>query len=136
MLHILASKQEKWQVEGNYSIEDIHNPGYVFVPSTPQCWCKLFRAQHQESNASHALIHVEGEKCMLVPLRSMQKGEEVTFNYFAGDTHLGGYQRTQNQWDAMAERLSREGDKDRHARYGFDMKRESSEEEFAFVQKN
>ena len=137
MKNIPASKQEKWQIEGNYSIEDLHNRGYVFVPSTPSCWCNLFRAQHQATNPSHALVHVEGEKCMLVPLRPMKMGEEVTFDYFAGDTHLGGYQRTQIQWDAMAERLSKKGDKDCHPRSGFYTTRESDEESsFAFAQKH
>ena len=87
MDHIHASEMTKWQVAGNYSIEDRYTPGYVFVPRTPACVCKLFRAMHKSSNdkPSHALVHVKGDECMLVPLRPMYPGEEVTFDYFAGD---------------------------------------------------
>ena len=126
--HILSAQQETWQREGNYSIEDLYNKGYVFVPSTPACYCKLFRVQHQKTNPSHALVHVEGEQCMLVPLRPMKRGEELTFDYFAGETYLGGFKRTQIQWDVMGEKLAKMGNKDRHPDDAIDLA------DFAFAQ--
>ena len=83
--HIHASAMEQWQIP--YSIADRYVEGHVFVPKTPACLCKLFRSMHQAShrNPSHALVHREDEKCMLVPLRPNTSDEEITFDYFAGD---------------------------------------------------
>jgi hypothetical protein len=41
--------------------------------------------QHQQIIPSHALVHVEGEKRMIVSLRPMKMVEEVTFDYFTRD---------------------------------------------------
>ena len=88
--HILSSQQKRWQLQGNYSIEDQYEKGYVFVPATPACECRLFRVQHNAITPSHALVHVKGEKCMLVPLGPMVCGAEITFDYFAADAVCGG----------------------------------------------
>ena len=74
--HILCSKQSRWQLDGNYSIADRWDVGYIFVPKTSQCHYKLFRVQHQESDPSHALVQEEDEKYMLVSIRPMGREEQ------------------------------------------------------------
>lgn len=71
---------EPWQHD--YAITDTFSEDQVFVPSTPACLCRLFRVQHDGNNPSHELAQVDAEKCVLVPLRPLSKGEEITFDYF------------------------------------------------------
>ena len=104
--HIRASEQSAWQVKGKYSIEDRYNEGFVFVPTTPGCACKLFRVQHDSVDPSHALVHANvTDDVILVPLRPNRVGEEITFDYFAGACDDGkagsGYHHTQMDWKAL-----------------------------------
>ena len=113
--HILDSEQSSWQIRGNYSITDRWNEGYVYVPRTPQCRCKPFRSNHVDRNPSHALVQLEGQKPMLVQLRPLSFGGEVTFNYFAGGQDDGGFgsdhHRTLMHWAAIAGRAQDAADK-------------------------
>ena len=83
MLHVPVDKVKSWQQE--YAIEDTFNDRMVFVPDSPSCVCKLFRVQHCEDDPSHELAQIDAEKCVLVPLRRMRPGEELTFDYFGRD---------------------------------------------------
>jgi len=92
----------------------------VFVPATPACECRLFRVQHNAITPSHALVHVKGEKCMLVPLGPMVCGAEITFDYFAADAVCGGgLQKTHLQWKEMEKCLLKEEEEDLHPDLGF-----------------
>ena len=82
---------------------------------------------------------------MLVPLRPMQAGEEVTFDYFAGekdDDEAGaGLHRTRMHLLAMEGRLlDQEGKGDLHPRYGFDIRiddmADGEQEDFPFAQQS
>lgn len=115
VLHILASEQSGWQIRGNYSITDRWNEGYVYVPRTPRCRCMPFRSNHVAMDPSHALVQLKGEKPMLVQLRPLGFGGEVTFNYFAGGQDDGGcgsgHHRTLMHWAAIAGRAQEDADK-------------------------
>ena len=116
--HIKASEQAPWQEP--YSICDNDNDGYVFVPTSPECECVLFRAQHSVSKKTHALVHEEGAKVMLVPLAPMDPGAEVTFDYFGPDRKAGaGWDQTRAQWDALEERMRLQGSQDQWSDGGF-----------------
>ena len=80
---------------------------------------------------------------MLVSLRPMQFGEEVTFDYFAGskdDDQAGcGKHRSDMHLAAMAGRLMNQAGKgDQHKRYAFEIRAsdadEDSESDFEFAQ--
>ena len=82
--------------------------------------CVLFRAQHSATRKTHALVHEEGGKCMLVPLKPMAPGGEVTFDYFGPEQKAGaGWDQTRAQWDDLEERLMFEGSQDQWSDGGF-----------------
>ena len=72
-----------WQQE--YAIQDTFEDGMVFVPDSPSCVYKLFRVHHCDDDPTHELAQVDANKCVLVPLRRMRPGEELTFDYFGRD---------------------------------------------------
>ena len=126
--HIKLSHQSAWQVSGKYSIHDSWRTGYVFVPSTPGCLCKLFRAQHVASsnNPTHALVHELRQPVMLVALRPMGPGDEITFDYFAGEHEVSpvignGLINMRRDWDDIEERAKAAGNRDQHRRLGFSL---------------
>ena len=80
VLHIALEDMEPWQKE--YAIQDIFEAGMVFVPDTPSCVCKLFRVQHDGNDPTHELAQRDAKTCVLVPLRHIIKGGEITFDYF------------------------------------------------------
>ena len=82
-MHVPLKQILPWQRE--YAILDSFQDGMVFVPDSPSSVCKLFRVQHCAKDSTHELAQVDEKKCVLVPLRSMRKGEELTFDYFGTD---------------------------------------------------
>ena len=80
VLHVKADSIDTWQRE--YAIQDTFTDGMVFVPDTPSCICKLFRVQHDAEDPTHELAQINADKCVLVSLRKIRKGGELTFDYF------------------------------------------------------
>ena len=83
VMHVPFAEIMPWQQD--YAIEDTFADGMVFVPDSPSCVCKLFRVQHCDDDPTHELAQVDANKCVLVPLRRMRPGEELTFDYFGRD---------------------------------------------------
>ena len=80
----MAAWQREYVIADTFKDED--EESWVFVPKTSRCNCKLFRVQHNADDPSHELAQVVDEKkCVLFPLRPMQNGEELTFDYFGQD---------------------------------------------------
>ena len=86
VLHVSAQAMRSWQRE--YAIQDTFTDGMVFVPNTPSCVCKLFRVQHDEDDPTHELSQIDANKCVLVPLRKIKKGGELTFDYFGSEDDM------------------------------------------------
>ena len=86
VMHVSYDQIQTWQRE--YAIQDTFQDGMVFVPDSPSCVCKLFRVQHCADDPTHELAQVSKDKCVLVPLRRMRPGEELTFDYFGTDEML------------------------------------------------
>jgi len=86
VLHVQADTIQTWQRA--YAIEDTFKDGMVFVPDTPACICKLFRVQHDEDDPTHELAQIDADRCVLVPLRKMRKGGELTFDYFGSEDDM------------------------------------------------
>lgn len=83
VMHVSYDQIMPWQRE--YAIQDTFQEGMVFVPDNPSLVCKLFRVQHCAHDPTHELAQVDKNKCVLVPLRRMRPGEELTFDYFGTD---------------------------------------------------
>ena len=66
----------------DYAILNYEDPGSVFVPTTRSVTCVLFRVQHCHDDPTHTLVQEKGTRsCALVCLRSLLRGEELTFDY-------------------------------------------------------
>ena len=83
VLHIAYRDMEPWQKD--YAIADTFKDGMVFAPDSPSCVCKLFRVQHDDKDPSHELAQRTADKCVLVPLRKIAMGGELTFDYFGSE---------------------------------------------------
>ena len=67
-----------WQRD--YSITDIDDKKYVFVPSDKNITCVLFRTQHSRK-ANHSLVQSRGEACGMVHIMPMHPGEFDAFTH-------------------------------------------------------
>ena len=83
VLLIKASDMQEWQRE--YAIGDIFDRTMVFVPATRAIDCKLFRANHDPDDPSYWCYQLERGICVFYPLKQMDPGGDITFDYFGGD---------------------------------------------------
>ena len=67
-----------WQRD--YSITDIDDKNYVFVPSDKNITCVLFRAQHSRK-PNHSLVQSRGEVCVLIHMLPIHSGEFDAFTH-------------------------------------------------------